>query len=499
MAKCARCGKGGLFHRVDKNGFCRACAEIVAREQHLSELERRCAEAQAACEDREGLLREAKEEAKSEARKQLDVELPKLQKEFDEKTRSVSDLDAKLADLSAKLTQTEKKQATAESKIEVANRAYKMLKHAINLFPADFDKSEMAARIREVDTRVEIETPPINCLTMKDLRRQYKQIERQITELCRTYAGRYTTKANAAIYKLMVMALEAELRNVMHDIGFGKLDDSIERVKEMTAKYYAIAAEGNQSIAPTLQKFIGSIEYLYIDAVKTEYEYFVRRERAKEEQRAIKEQMRQEAEERKRLEQERKHVENEEKKYQLEIERITSQIATAAQAEIDALNKRLAEVQAQLKAVEGKKAEIINLQNRKAGTVYIISNIGSFGDNIFKIGMTRRLEPQERVNELGDASVPFPFDVHSFIFSEDAVSLENALHKELNDRRVNKVNLRKEFFNVTPEELQSIVERIDPTAPFRMTALAEQYRQSLSITDMPTIDDHFYDEDDESA
>ena len=113
--------------------------------------------------------------------------------------------------------------------------------------------------------------------------------------------------------------------------------------------------------------------------------------------------------------------------------------------------------------------------------------------------MTRRLEPQERVNELGDASVPFPFDVHSFIFSEDAVSLENALHKELNDRRVNKVNLRKEFFNVTPEELQSIVERIDPTAPFRMTALAEQYRQSLSITDMPTIDDHFYDEDDESA
>jgi hypothetical protein len=99
--------------------------------------------------------------------------------------------------------------------------------------------------------------------------------------------------------------------------------------------------------------------------------------------------------------------------------------------------------------------------------------------------MTRRIEPQDRVNELGDASVPFPFDVHSFIFSEDAVSLENALHKQLNDRRVNKVNLRKEFFNVTIEELKELVERIDPTAPFKVTALAEQYRQSLSISDVP--------------
>ena len=99
---------------------------------------------------------------------------------------------------------------------------------------------------------------------------------------------------------------------------------------------------------------------------------------------------------------------------------------------------------------------------------------------MFKIGMTRRLEPQDRVNELGDASVPFPFDVHSFIFSEDAVALEAALHRKLDDRRVNKINLRKEFFNVSIDELKDIVEAIDPTAPFRTTALAEQYRQSLS-------------------
>ena len=218
-----------------------------------------------------------------------------------------------------------------------------------------------------------------------------------------------------------------------------------------------------------------------------EYEYYVQRERAKEEQCAIKEQMRQEAEERKRLEQERKKVEAEEDKYRLEIERIRVIMQEAHGSEIEVLRTRLAEVEQMVAKVEERKAEIINLQNGKAGTVYIISNVGSFGDHVFKIGMTRRLEPQDRVDELGSASVPFPFDVHSFIFSDDAVSLEAMLHKELNDRRVNKINLRKEFFDVTVDELRELVARIDPTAPFRETALAEQYRQSQSIETVPTV------------
>lgn len=93
-----------------------------------------------------------------------------------------------------------------------------------------------------------------------------------------------------------------------------------------------------------------------------------------------------------------------------------------------------------------KKKEIIGIQNGKAGNVYIISNLGSFGENVFKVGMTRRLDPQEQVNELGDASVPFKFDVHSFIFSDDAVGLEKKLHTIFNNKCVNKVNIHKEFF-----------------------------------------------------
>lgn len=158
--------------------------------------------------------------------------------------------------------------------------------------------------------------------------------------------------------------------------------------------------------------------------------------------------------------------------------------------ELAALQRRLDEMNGLMSKVEEKKAEIVNLQNGKAGTVYIISNIGAFGDNVFKIGMTRRLEPQERVDELGSASVPFPFDVHSFIFSEDAVGLENMLHKELDSQRVNKINPRKEFFNVDVRELRELVERIDPTASFRETALAEQYRQSLSMASQSRNDEY---------
>src|SRR5699024_1253075 len=136
---------------------------------------------------------------------------------------------------------------------------------------------------------------------------------------------------------------------------------------------------------------------------------------------AIKEQMRQEAAERKALEQERKKIEKEEEKYKLEINRIEEQIKNATDSEIEKLKAQILSLQSSLSDVTIKKDEITSLQNGKAGNVYIISNLGSFGENIFKIGMTRRLNPQERIDELGSASVPFKFDVHSFIFSDNAV------------------------------------------------------------------------------
>ena len=192
--------------------------------------------------------------------------------------------------------------------------------------------------------------------------------------------------------------------------------------------------------------------------------------------------MKQEVEERKQLEQQRKQVEKEEAKYIGEINKVKELLLiTDNQDKLSQLNNKIEELQRQLFDVEQKKDDIIKRQNGKARNVYIISNLGSFGENIFKVGMKRRLEPMDRVKELSDASVPFMFDVHSFIFSDDAVALEQKLHSILEKNRVNKINLRKEFFNVSIDELEKIVTEIDPTAEFNKTMIAEEYRQSQVV------------------
>ncbi len=481
MGKCRECGRKGLFLKVGKDGLCNNCRLEQQHKERLAELTRESEALESRIKDSTQLLAEAKEAAKSEAQRQLEQELPQLQSEVARLNAEILDARARHDTLVVENEAQQKLLDTALKRNEKLKPLANSIKHA---YEAWLTGEEDQAAYRAIDSlRLEdlLPQPDLNCLSMKQLKSRYTALRRQIVDVCTAYESRYTTKANATLYKLMVLALEAELENILHSLRFGKLEAGTQAVRALTSKYYQIAADGNENIARTLKRFVGQIESLYLEVVATEYEFYVQQERAREEQRAIKEQMRQEAEERKRLEQERKKVEAEESKYRQEIERVTAQMQQAHDSELEKLRRRLDEMNALISKVEERKSEIVNLQNGKAGTVYIISNIGSFGEHVFKVGMTRRLEPQDRVNELGDASVPFPFDVHSFIFSEDAVALETALHHELNSRRVNKVNLRKEFFDVDIEELRAIVERIEPTAPFKMTALAEQYRQSLSI------------------
>ena len=138
--------------------------------------------------------------------------------------------------------------------------------------------------------------------------------------------------------------------------------------------------------------------------------------------------------------------------------------------------KQLVEIDKSLVDIDYREA------NAKAGYVYIISNIGSFGENVYKIGMTRRLDPMDRVDELGDASVPFNFDVHAMIFSDNAPALEAALHRAFENRKVNMINTRREFFNVTLEEIEAEVKKnYDKTVEFTRFPPAEQYRESQKI------------------
>ena len=448
-------------------------------------------------------LAEEYSQKQSEAEGNLNKRISELEQiivDRDEKSQQISD---KLSELRLEEAKLYKNIKTQTNKLSRSKELVKAINYAFEKY-LYYEPSKSSIQLSEDDLESLDELSPsvilkLHCMDVKDLRKAYRQNDKQINIILDKYAARYTTKANQAIYKLMVIALRAELQNILYNLKYEKLDKSINDVKAVTKKYLKIAADGNQSIAGTLIKFIGELEYLFINAVKIEYNYYVKKEQARQEQLALREQMRQETEERKALEAERKKIEKEESKYHSEIDKLKEQLASAQEEELAKLNARIQELKTQLADVAVKKEEISNLANGKAGNVYVISNLGSFGENVFKIGMTRRLNPQDRVNELGDASVPFKFDVHSFIFSNNAVSLESKLHNILNDHRVNKVNMRKEFFYTTIDELETLVTEIEPTAEFNKTMLAEEFRQSLSSNENYTTDyiDDDSDEEDE--
>lgn len=433
---------------------------------------------------------------------QAKAKIDALNSEITDDNNIVSRLRQEIEALTEQNGKLEKQVATQTRKLSRHKELFSSVQHAIDNF-LDLDVSYNNCKLPQRDYEdYELISPSVmlklHCMDVKDLKKAYRENQKQITKVLELYSARYTTKANKSIYNLMVIALQAELQNILYNLKYEKLDKSIEDIKTVSAKYLKIAGEGNQNIAGTLTKFIGEIEYLFINAVKIEYNYYVKKEQAKQEQLAIREQMRQEAEERKALEAEKKKVEKEESKYKAEIEKLQESISqNTSDEEVSKLQARILELQGQLSDVMLKKEEITTLQNGKAGNVYIISNLGSFGEDVFKVGMTRRLDPQDRVNELGSASVPFKFDVHSFIFSDDAVSLENKLHESLNKKRLNKVNLRKEFFKVSLDELENLVSEIDPTAEFNRTMLAEEYRQSLETDEVFTSDYKLYDDNDE--
>ena len=165
------------------------------------------------------------------------------------------------------------------------------------------------------------------------------------------------------------------------------------------------------------------------------------------------------------------------------MKKINEQLKTASDSERVAIEEKKAEIEGQLQKIDADFKNVDYREaNQRAGYVYVISNIGAFGEDIYKIGMTRRLDPMDRVDELGDASVPFDFDVHAMIFSDDAPKLEAALHKAFANRKLNFINQRREFFHVTLEEIKKVVkENFDRSVEFIDIAPAEQYRESLAL------------------
>lgn len=276
--------------------------------------------------------------------------------------------------------------------------------------------------------------------------------------------------------KLLLRAFNAECDDAIEHVRYSNLEASekkIERSRDAISKLGEI-----MSIRITSDYYQLKLEELYLA-----FEYQEKKQEEKEEQKEARARLREEQKLAREIEEERKKLEKEQKHYQNALKQLKMQIEEAPKEEKAALAAKKEELENQLKKIDKEFKDVDYREaNQKAGYVYVISNIGAFGENVYKIGMTRRLVPEDRVDELGDASVPFDFDIHAMIFSKDAPKLEAALHNAFADRKLNFVNQRREFFRVSLDEIKKVVwENFDRSVEFKDIAPAEQYRQSLKM------------------
>ncbi len=274
--------------------------------------------------------------------------------------------------------------------------------------------------------------------------------------------------------KLLLRAFNSECDEIISKVKYSNYDASKKKIEKSVDTISKLGTIMSIAITPGYKD-------LKLQELCLAFEYQMKKHEEKEAQREARAQMREAAKLQKEIEAQRNKIEKEQSHYQSAYAKICEQLQHDSEnpeyiKKKEELEAHLAEIDKSLQDIDYREA------NQRAGYVYIISNIGSFGENIYKIGMTRRLQPQERVDELGDASVPFNFDVHAMIFSDDAPALEAALHRAFSDKKVNMVNQRREFFNVTLDEIKEVIQQnFDKTVEFIDVPDAEQYRVSQKM------------------
>lgn len=438
MPKCKECGKRGVFLKLNPDGLCLDCVtKAYSEEKHAHE---------------------------------------KLMEQLTPELRAIVNAQDELDAIKLNIVRAKQEKEKTDEEIHVMMEKYDFIQHDLivateqqeletfSLYEPrfDFTKSEeyklALSRIREKE---------------KDM------IKNKTAALC---ASEWTVSGNRAKgikktnenIKLVLRSFNNECDIAVGSVKFSNFDRCQARIK----KSYEILNKTSETIQVAI-----SHDYLNLklDELALAYEYQQKKQEEKEEAAELRAQQREAVRAAKEMEEARKAAEKEKQHYTQALEKLDAQImASPENADLSAkrneIMSRLDDITAKLEDIDYRQA------NQRAGYVYIISNIGAFGENVYKIGMTRRLDPMERVYELGDASVPFFFDVHAMIFSEDAPTLENALHHAFDDRRVNRVNLRREYFNVTLDEIKEVVRKNhDKTVEFVDYPDAQQYRESLQM------------------
>ena len=402
---------------------------------------------------------------------QLESMLTPEMRDADRLKSIVADLSAQKAAIEGELTERRNESANidreiAEKKKQLVSFDDEMLMQEFGLYQPRFD-------FQTVDDYKE---------KLKQIREQEKALVRDANARAKrtswTVNGSVTQgrKMVGETTRLLMRAFNSECDDYVRKVKFSNIDKTLESIDKLRSTISKLGATMGISIS-----------YEYADLKKEEamvaYEYARFKQEEKERLRALREQEREEAKLQKEIAEQRKKLEKERKQNQSALDDVLKRIQKAEGDELAALEEKKAELEHTLGEIEKAKSDVDYREaNKKAGFVYVISNIGSFGENVYKIGMTRRLDPMERISELSDASVPFNFDVHAMIFTEDAPGLEAALHREFDSRKVNKVNTRREFFRVTLDEIKRVVKsNYDKTVEFVDVPDAEQYRISQKM------------------
>lgn len=275
--------------------------------------------------------------------------------------------------------------------------------------------------------------------------------------------------------KLILRAFNGECDAALAKVAWNNVTKMEERIRK--------SFETINEFGGVMQMRI-TAEYLALklSELRLEHEYAEKKREEQEEQRRIREQMREEEKVRREAEKAIRDAAEEEARNQRAIDKARAELAEARGEALEQLQLKIKHLDAALhKAHEMKERATSMAQLTRSGYVYVISNVGTLGDDVYKIGMTRRLDPMDRIWELSDASVPFDFDVHALVYCEDAPSLENAFHSRFRDRALNLVNARKEFFAVSIDEIEEVARQRNLQIQLTKVAEAKEYKQTLAL------------------
>ena len=401
-------------------------------------------------------------QAKKDEMDNIDEKLRQMEKDKEEELR------IKLADKEAEINSKDQELKSLQEQLALAKEEDEMQTYGLYEPHYDFEnatayKEKLDEIKRKQKESVKDKTAAWGNPNMRldgDLRKGQAMINDNIKQIIRTF--------------------NTECDGIIRKVKHSNMEASEKRIR----KSYETLNKLNERVGVRIQpKYLD----LKLEELHLAYEYQVKKQEEKE--------LLAEAREREREEKKlRQKLEKEKNKFNRENNRINNELSDA-EAKLQAANdeekaKLQAEIDKLKAALEKNNEEIEKIDKWEetpgAGYVYIISNIGSFGEDVYKIGVTRRDDPEERIRELSNASVPFKYDSHVFIFSEDAYNLESSLHERFDNKRVNKVNRRKEFFNIGIDDVKQIVEENKASVhSFVEEPEAEEYYDSLKMAELP--------------